>query len=152
MKGSWSHLWASVLALGSLIAANALSPSPLATLLRTAVSAYYLIVIFLHVRTGYRRRQPHWTGESWRRYLTAAVIPFLALVGVFAMAAAVDWKLPIAGASRSPLRGVWVGAMMVLMLFAIVGITLVVSWLRDGDPARQFEWPRWLRREPSAPQ
>lgn len=144
--------WLSVLATAAVIVGGRLSPSPLATVLQAAGLTFILGHLVLRVRAGYRRRRPYWTRESWRRYLTVAVMPVLALGVVLGMAAAVDAKLSIVGASRSPLRFVWVGVMVTLMLFAIIVLAVAESWLTDGKPDRQFEWPRWFRRAPLPPQ
>ena len=100
----------------------------------------------LSVRSGYLRHRGKWTRESWRRYLTACAIPVFSLVLLFALLFAMDARWPIFGVSRSTLRAVWAGALLLLMIIGGIGLIMVVERLDRGDPDRQFEWPLWLRR------
>src|SRR4051812_7217816 len=60
---------------------------------------YILTDILLRARAGYLRRRPYWTPDSWRGYLKACSFPVGALVLMVLMLAALDWRLPIVGAS-----------------------------------------------------
>ena len=58
-----------------LTVASFLPDSTLRDLLRYLALGYFSIDMLLWTRAGYLRRRPHWTRESWRRYLTACVVP-----------------------------------------------------------------------------
>lgn len=100
----------------------------------------------LRMREGYLRRRPHWTADSWKRYLQACAIPIGALLIVAASFVALEMKLPIVGASRSALRAVWVLGLMFFIVLGGVGTAIVVGWLTDGEASQQFSLPRWLSR------
>lgn len=113
------------------------------------VALTYMIGDFLwRIQEGYRRRRPYWTADSWRRYLLACTIPLGAFAMMIAIAVAIDMKLPVVGASRSALRTVWVSGILLGLLVGGVGLSVVVGWLTDGEPSRQFSLPRWLTRGP----
>ena len=105
------------------------------------------INVFLRVQDGYRRRRPFWSRESWRRYLTASLLPFCAFAIMAAMAVAVDLKLPITGDGGSFARGMWVAGMLIFMLLGAAGLVIAVEWLHQGEPSRQFVLPSWLVRQ-----
>ena len=118
--------------------------STVASALRYLGFAYITVDLILRAREGYLRRRPHWTRESWRGFLKLCLIPAGALVILVGMMTAVELRLPIAGASRSMPRALWVfGAVFAMLVFAS-GLVLVIERLREGEPSRQFEWPRWL--------
>ena len=120
--------------------------STVASALRYLGFAYITIDLALRAREGYLRRRPHWTRESWRGYRTLCLIPAGAFLALAGMTTAIELRLPIVGASRSTTRSFWViGTVLALVVFA-VGLVMVIERLTDGEPSRQFEWPRWLRR------
>ncbi len=111
------------------------------------VALTYLVGDFvLRIREGYLRRRPHWTADSWKRYLQACAIPVGALLIVAASFVALEMKLPVVGASRSGLRAVWVLGMMFFLVLGGVGMAIVTGWLTDGEASQQFSLPRWLSR------
>lgn len=59
------------LALVVLFVAGRLPDSVLADALGYAAFGYIAVDIGLRARAGYFRRRPHWTPDSWRRYLIA---------------------------------------------------------------------------------
>jgi hypothetical protein len=136
-----------LLALIALVVAGLLPPSPLQAWVRYPVLVYLMVGFLLRVRAGYLRRKPHWTSESWRRYLMVSSVPLIALVLMVGMMYAVEWKLPIVGGPRSPARGVWVGGIVTLLVFGAIGTSVMVEWLNGGEASRQFTLPRWLTRQ-----
>jgi len=128
-----------------LLAAAAMLPESGATIVVRRVALGYLLVDWvLQARSGYLRRRPYWTRESWRQYLFACSVFAGAIAIMFAMTLAVDWHVPIAGAARSVTRFAWVGVALVFMFIGAVGLASAVHWLTHGDPSRQFELPRWV--------
>jgi hypothetical protein len=109
------------------------------------------LAVVLSAREGYRRRRPHWTRESWRGYFTLCLIPMAALLIMTGMMTALELRLPIVGAARSTLRMFWALGTILFMVVFVIGLVMVIERLRQGDPARPFEWPRWLSRRRSAP-
>ena len=120
--------------------------STVASALRYLGFAYITIDLALRAREGYLRRRPHWTRESWRGYLKLCLIPAGALVMMVGMMTAFELRLPIVGASRTTLRMLWALGTGVFLVGFAVGLVMVIERLTDGEPSRQFEWPRWLRR------
>lgn len=111
------------------------------------VALTYLFGDFVfRAREGYVRRRPHWSAESWKRYLRACLVPIGALIMVAASLVALEMKLPIVGASRSALRTVWATGMAVFLILGGFGMAVVVGWLTDGEASEQFALPRWLSR------
>lgn len=102
--------------------------------------AYITLGLVLRARTGYLRRRPYWTRDSWRRYLLVCSIPLGALLILAGMMAALEMRLPIAGAPRSSARGVWIWGILLCMLIGAGGLAIAIGWLADGEPARQFPW------------
>ena len=135
----------SVIALVVMLIARWWDDSMVASVLWFAALAYILGGLLLKARDGYRRRLPYWTRESWRRYFTACAMFAAALLVCVAMAAAVDFRLPITGKAFSAARTVWVLVMAVCMLVGTFGLTSAVFWLGEGDdPAKPFT--RFQRR------
>jgi hypothetical protein len=135
-----------LLALIALAVAGSLPPSPLQAWVRYLALSYLMVSFLLRVRAGYLRRKPHWTPESWRRYLMVGSVPLIALVLMVGMMCAVEWRLPIVGGPRSPERGVWVAGITILLIFGAIGTSVMVEWLNNGEASRQFTLPRWLSR------
>src|SRR6266545_4135958 len=135
-----------ILAMLVLFVGSLLPESGFAVGLRYLALGYISIDILLRARAGYLRRRPYWTRDSWRRYLKACSVPVGALVILVCMMAALEWRLPIVGAARSTVRGVWAVGTLVFMLIGAGGLVTVIEWLAQGDPSRQFALPRWLTR------
>jgi hypothetical protein len=133
-----------VLAMLFLFAGSVVPGSWLADGLRYLAFGYISIDILLRARAGYLRRRPYWTPDSWRRYLKACSVPVGALVIMVLMMAALEWRLPIVGASRSTTRGFWAAGTLVFMVLGAGGLVSAIEWLNQGDPSRQFALPRWL--------
>ena len=132
----------------AMFIASRFSDSTLANVVEYAAMGYLTLDIVRLARAGYLRRRPYWTAESWRQYLAACAIRVGALPAFFAMAIAVDLKLAVVGDPGSPLRAMWVAAMLVVFLVGIWGVVSAISWLTDGDPAQPFtRSPR--RRQPT---
>ena len=132
-------------ALVAMFVGSRMPDSTIASVIHYGGFGYILFDVGRHVRTGYLRRRPHWTAESWRRYLTAAAIPVGAIALVLASAAAVDMSLPIAGERGSVVRFVFVMGSLVSLLVGTIGFAIVIGWLTDGEPSQPFTLPRWAR-------
>lgn len=134
-----------------ILAGPAVFPhSTLASVLRYLGMSYIAIDWALRAREGYLRRRPHWTPESWRGYRKLCLIPAGAFLMLAGMMTAFELRLPIVGASRSTPRALWILATLFFMVVFTAGLVMVIERLREGEPSRQFEWPRWLGRR-SAP-
>ena len=127
-----------------LFVASLLPDSPLKDGLRYLAVGYVLVDLLLRARSGYLRRRPHWTRESWRRFLTACSVPAGAVVAFVFMMAAFEWRLPIVGAARSSARGIWAVGTMVFIVVGVGGLVVAIEWLAQGDPSRQFAGPAGL--------
>lgn len=103
---------------------------------------YIVLDFLLMARTGYRRRRAHWTRDSWRRFFAVCAIPVGALLILAWMLAALEWRLPIVGAARSSVRALWAAGSIVLLLIGAGGFAVAIGWLAEGEPSRQFTWPR----------
>ena len=129
----------------AIFAAHLWPDSAAAEWLRGAGLTYLGLSFLLRVRAGYVRRRPHWTAESWRRYLMACSVPAAAIVLLAAMLIALDMRLPIVGAAESNRRSAFAAASLVLLLIGGGGLALATEWLERGDETRQFDYPVWLR-------
>ena len=126
------------------LAGNILPESGFADGLRYLAFGYVSIDLVLQARAGILRRRPHWTADSWRLYLKACSVPIGAFAIMVLMMAALEWRLPMVGAARSSVRAVWAGGTLAFMVIGTVGLVFALDWLNRGDPAWQFESPRWL--------
>lgn len=107
---------------------------------------WLMLDLVLSAREGYLRRRPHWTRASWRGYFTLCLIPVGALIIMIGMMTALELRMPIVGAPRTSLRLVWGLGTVFFMVVFVFGLFMAIDRLRQGDPARPFEWPRWLGR------
>jgi hypothetical protein len=135
-----------LLAMLALIAASLSPDSALADGVRYLALGYILVDLLLRARSGYLRRRPHWTPESWRRYLMACSVPAGALLIIVAMLTAHELRLPIVGAAHSTARSVWAAGLVVCLVIGGGGLVAAIDWLAEGDASRQFVLPRWLSR------
>jgi hypothetical protein len=127
-----------------LFASGMVSVPWLADGLRDLALGYISINILLRAWAGYRRRRPHWTPDSWRRYLRVSSVPVGALVIMVFMMAALEWRLAIVGTSQSTIRGLWIAGTLIFMFIGTVGLVAVIEWLNQGDPTGQCALPKWL--------
>lgn len=135
-----------LLAVIGLMLASFRPDSTLMGVLRYLALGYISIDFVLQARAGYLRRRPHWTRESWRRYLTACAVPVGAIAIVVCMLIALEWRLPILGAAYSTTRQVWGLASVVFLVVGAGGVAAAVECLSHGDATRQFAWPAWISR------
>jgi hypothetical protein len=116
-----------------------------------SITAVFIVVtVGWRLRGGYLRRRPHWDRTSWHRFAMTLTVIGLALVGLALMAKTVDAGLYTQiGASRT-FRGLWVTAMVVLLLGAVSAGVIVVNWFAMGDPERPcpspFRFSQWFDR------
>ena len=135
--------WAFTALLIANVAADIWMPdSTIARLVSYAFLASGAIWFGLRVRTGYRRRRPYWTRESWLRYGRLAAMPVAAIV--FALAMSTETGMSLMGPARSTSRNVWATVVVLSLLFGTVGLVAVLEWLMKGDPAQQFTRTSWL--------
>ena len=109
----------------------------------TGTLQYLWIAIVLAVgigwiRAGYRRRRPHWTAASWRRFVATCSVG-LALMSVpigAEVAIALGWI------SRSGLttheRSVWILAAVALLFAGAGTLGWAIGWFAKGDPRQPF--------------
>jgi hypothetical protein len=121
-----------------LLVGTLMRGSLLGDVLRYSALAYMTAGLVVMARRGYLRRRPHWTGESWRRYLVTCAIPASALVLLVASLVAHAIRLPAIGAPGSATRGVFAGVTTLCLVVAAAGIAQAAWWLAEGDPSRQF--------------
>lgn len=138
-----------LLAMGLMLAGTLSKQAAWAEPLRYGALAYMVADGLLTLYQGIQRRRPYWTRESWRRFLLAMTIPTGALAVVVGMLYALDYRLAIVGAPRSPLRAMWAMGTLVFVLIGAIAGAVLVGWLNDGDPSRQFGWSprRFWRRD-----
>ena len=115
------------------------------TLVRIAVYSYFSIWLGLKIRTGYSRRRPHWTRESWLRYLRLAVMPVVA-IALLLVLSSIDSSSNVLGAPQSSTRIVWIVIMFAMLLFGGLGLLTAIEWLEKGESSEQFTRTRWFHR------
>ncbi|GMV21331.1 MAG: hypothetical protein AMXMBFR57_12800 [Acidimicrobiia bacterium] len=112
------------------------------------VSVLIMTDLAWQARVGYKRRRPHWTARSWRRFLATAAVPIALLaLGVALMFWFEADPTPF-GAPGSGARGVFVAGLVVSLIFGVLGSLLSLMWFRYGRPDKQVEWPQ-LRVRPT---
>ena len=116
-----------------------------ATLTNYAFLGSVSIWFGLEIRSGYRRRRPYWTRESWLRYLRLALIPVAALVLVLLLSS-LDPRSNVMGAPQSATRVVWIVIMLTMMILGVLGFTAAIDWMEKGEPSEQFSRTRWFQR------
>jgi hypothetical protein len=124
------------------------SPDSLASeILSYAMAACFLTLFGRRIWAGYRRRQPYWTRESWRRYARLAAMPIALLIVLFTELYLFDAGVgrSVFGASGSALRWLWIVFDIALMLLGAIGLATAVSWLSAGEPTEQFTRTRWFQ-------
>jgi hypothetical protein len=123
--------------------------SAIATVLSYAFIGASTIWFGLKIRSGYRRRRPYWTRDSWLRYLRLAAMPVAAVIVVLFVSA--DPANRGFGGPQSTARIVSAGIFVALLLFGALGLGTAVDWMLCGTPSQQFTRTRWFqRRRPSA--
>ena len=101
----------------------------------------------LRIRSGYRRRRPYWTRDSWLRYLRLAAMPVAATIFVLVMST--ERAIRMMGAARSTTRSVSALVLVLLLLFGALGLARAVDWLMEGAPSDQFTRTGWMGRRRS---
>ena len=124
--------------MAALLAGTLLPDSTLKNVLTFTAFGYIVIDLALRARAGYRRRLPHWTPDSWRRFYRFCAIPIGAMLMFVGMMVALEYRLPLTGAARSIPRAVWAGATVMFGMIGAIGLVIAVGKLTDGDPTRQL--------------
>lgn len=91
------------------------------------------------------RRKPHWTHESWLRYLRLAAMPFLAVALVLYLSS-FDMSSDALGTPGSRTRAVWAVSMLAMLLLGAIGVAVSLDWLTRGEPSEQFTRRGWFLR------
>ena len=115
------------------------------TLVRIGFFGCLPIWIGLKFRAGVRRRRPHWTSESWLRYLRLAVMPIGALALVMYLSS-FDMSKSTLGAPGSPTRRIVASVLLVMMILGVSGLMRAMDWIEQGEPSEQFRRTRWFQR------
>jgi hypothetical protein len=95
-----------------------------------AVSAVF------RLREGYVRRKPHWSRDSWTRFARALVLVGFPLLLPLMMGIAVDSGLYAKVGASDTFRGLWVTAMILLLIGGVTAGMIVTSWFAKGDPSK----------------
>jgi hypothetical protein len=134
-----------LLALVALASSAWLPESPTRDGLRLLALGYLLVNVLHRARTGYLRRRPYWTPDSWRQFAIGCSIPAGAFVALVVMLTALALRLSIVGEPRSLARIVWAAATGVFIVIGGVSLSVALGWLTNGEATQQFVLPRWLR-------
>jgi len=101
----------------------------------------------LRIWSGYRRRRPYWTRESWLRYLRLAAMPVAATLFVLAMST--ERAIRMMGAAQSTTRSVSAAVLVLILIVGAIGLARAVDWLMEGAPSDQFTRRSWIPRRRS---
>jgi hypothetical protein len=136
-----------VLAVANIVVGKWMPGSVAATLVSYAFIGSITIWFAFRIRTGYRRRRPYWTRESWFRYLRLAAMPVAATIFVLAMSTEAGMRM--LGPAQSTARGVSAIILVLILLLGALGLATAVDWLTRGEPSDQFTRRGWLPRRKS---
>jgi len=116
------------------------------TISRYASIGYSMTWFGFRIRKGYLLRRPHWTRESWLRYLRLATMPVVA-VAVVLYFSSFDNRSDALGPPHSGLRMVSAVSLTALLLFGAIGLGVALDWMLRGEPSEQFTRTRWFQRQ-----
>ena len=140
--------WVVIILMVANIVVGEFMPGTLtATLVSYAFIGSMTLWFGLRIRTGYRRRRPHWTRESWLRYLRLAAMPVAATIFVLAMST--ETGLRMMGAAQSTTRTISAIVLVTMLLLGAFGLSVAVDWLTRGEPSDQFTRRSWIPRRTS---
>jgi hypothetical protein len=88
------------------------------------------------LREGYVRRKPHWSSDSWTRFTRALLVLGLSLLLSVFMGIAVDSGLYARVGASDAFRGLWVTAILLLLIGGVTAGVIVTNWFAKGDPAK----------------
>ena len=118
-----------------------------------ANSAFILAWLGYTVWTGYQRRKPYWTRESWRRYLRLTAMPVIVLVLVLGEIYLFDARLydanlfrSVFGPAQSAQRLAWILVDVILGVLGTIGVMNAIDWMLRGEPSEQFTRTQWFRQ------
>ena len=140
---------ANAVAVLALFPATLMPQSTLAHVLRYVAIAFITFELLLEALQGYHRRRPHWTAQSWRRYLATCAIPLVAFAIVACLLIALD--LQLVGEPGSAIRGVFAVISAAFLVVGAIGLVVVIRFLNEGDPSRPFIGPREVFAASSRP-
>lgn len=141
-RASTFKVIANAVAVCALVPATLMPHSRLANAVRYMGTAYITLSLVLEAVQGYRRRRPHWTAQSWRRYLATCAIPVGALAVVVCLLMALDLRL--VGEAGSVTRGLFALISVAFLVVGGIGVVVVIRLLNDGEPSTPFGGPRDL--------
>jgi hypothetical protein len=151
-QGSGVEIWGFlVLSLLSIGLDRWSKGSSLTIVVRYLFLIYVSVWFSLKIRTGYLRRRPYWTRESWQRFLRLMAMPVGALVVLFTILYFFDPSTSTFGSPQSATRIAWTLVMLALLGFGAIGLPIAVDWLGHGEPSEQFTRTRFFRRRGSNP-
>lgn len=116
-----------------------------ATVFSRVLTAYIVVWVALRIRRGYLLRKPHWTRESWLRYLRLATPPLVAVAFVLYISS-FD-PVPVLGARGSAMRLASVITVVLMLILGAGGVGVAIEWLVRGEPSQQFTRTRWFQRQ-----
>ncbi len=130
--------------LGGMVA-RVLPESSLSEALRQFFRVAQPLCILWWAWVGYLNRRPHWTRESWTRFLFISLIPITAIVLVLTVSAGVDNGASWVGEGRSWLRFAWGAVGLIGILVGGGGAGYLLYTLSAKDATTPFDWP-WRRQ------
>ena len=147
VSGMGVAVWVSLaLSLLNIVVGRRWPGSLAATLASRAFIGFGTVWLVMRIRQGYLLRKPHWTRESWFRYLRLAAMP-VAAVAVVLYFSSFDNMSDALGAPHTTTRMVWAIALTTLLIFGAIGLGVAVDWMVRGEPGQQFTRTRWFQRQ-----
>ena len=102
----------------------------------SALVAVIGIGAVFRLREGYTRRKPHWSSDSWTRFTRVLVFVGFSLLLSVLMGVAVDSGLYDRVGAGDTFRGLWVTAILLLLILGVTAGVIVTNWFAKGDPSK----------------
>lgn len=128
-----------------LLTSRQWSDSTTVTIIRIVSFSYVGVWLGLKILRGCQRRRPHWTLQSWLRYIGLAAMPVL-LLALMLFMSSIDTSSSTLGAPGSSTRFVAALTMIAMMISGAIGLIRSIDWLETGEPSEQFTRTRWFQR------
>lgn len=119
--------------------------TPITEALRTTLRLVQPVCLLWWAWVGYLNRRPHWTRESWTRFLLVSLIPLAAISLTLTVATGVDESVAWVGEGRSWLRSAWGTVALLGVIVGGGGAGFLLHRLTAGDATTQFDW-FWRRQ------